>query len=360
MTGKYRCYFPGGNTPEGFFSYYGDIMPQKEAGRIFCIKGGPGTGKSTLMRRIGSYYLQKGMDVDLLKCSSDPASLDGIVIKDKNIAIIDGTAPHVTDPINPGAVDEIINLGEHFDDEELTRNRDEIIALSSDISETFQYAYVYLKCADIIYRHMNRLLSKYISEENLYDFITSVKLPGKINIAGKRKRYFGSSITSSGMINELPGLSKEIRDIYLIETPIGYKPNVTLNFLSQIIVNEGYDVEELYCPMYPAGTAEHIISPDAGIGVFTCNDFHSKELFEENNVRKIIKVDTVSITDNDRERLEFLKKEAISNIENVTQILKNAKKKHDVLEKHYIKAMDFASIEEVKNKVIEKIEQSTV
>ena len=81
MAGKYRYYFPGGNTPEGFVSYYRDIMPQSEAARIFCIKGGPGTGKSTLMKQIGEHYIDEGMDVDLLKCSSDPASLDGIVIK---------------------------------------------------------------------------------------------------------------------------------------------------------------------------------------------------------------------------------------------------------------------------------------
>lgn len=360
MAGKYRCYFPGGNTPDGFFSYYGDIMPQKEAGRIFCIKGGPGTGKSTLMRQIGNHYLRKGLDVDFLKCSSDPASLDGIIIKDKNTAIIDGTAPHVTDPVNPGAVDEIINLGEFFNDEKLRNYRGEIIDLSSEISETFQYAYGYLKCADVMYRHMNRIFKKYISEETLYDFIMSVKLPGKRNAAGKRKRYFGSSITSSGMVNELTGLSKDIRDIYLIEAPTGYKTNVPMNFLSQIIVNQGYDVEELYCPMYPAGTAEHIISPDAGIGVFICNDFHGKELFDANNVKEIIKVTIKPMNGNDRERLEFLKKEAVSNIENVTRILKNAKKKHDDLEKYYIEAMDFAAIEEIKNKVICKIDEPDV
>lgn len=360
MVGKYRCYFPGGNTPDGFFSYYGDIMPQNDAGRIFCIKGGPGTGKSTLMRQIGNHYLRKGLDVDFLKCSSDPASLDGIIIKDKNTAIIDGTAPHVTDPVNPGAVDEIINLGEYFDDEKLRNYRNEIIDLSSDISETFQYAYVYLKCANVMYRHMNRILKKYISEETLYDFIMSVKLPGKRNAAGKRKRYFGSSITSCGMINELPGLSKEIRDIYLIEVPTGYKPNVSMNFLSQIIVNQGYDVEELYCPMYPTETVEHILLPNAGIGVFTCNDFHGKELFEANNVKEIIKITTKPMNGNDRERLEFLKKEAVSNIENATRILKNAKKNHDDLEKYYIEAMDFAAIEEIKNKIIYRIDESDV
>ena len=49
-----RHYFPGNNTPEGFFSYYGYILGQREAEKIICIKGGPGTGKSTFLTKVGA------------------------------------------------------------------------------------------------------------------------------------------------------------------------------------------------------------------------------------------------------------------------------------------------------------------
>ena len=76
MNGKIRHIYPGGNTPEGFFSYYSYIMGQQEANRIICLKGGPGVGKSTFMRKIGEHFVEKGEDVDFLWCSSDPGSLD--------------------------------------------------------------------------------------------------------------------------------------------------------------------------------------------------------------------------------------------------------------------------------------------
>ena len=107
-----RHYFPGNNTPLGFFSYYGHILGQREANRIICIKGGPGTGKSTFIRKIAGHFAAKGEPIDYLHCSADENSLDGIVLKDKKVAIIDGTSPHMTDPVTPGAVDKIINLGE--------------------------------------------------------------------------------------------------------------------------------------------------------------------------------------------------------------------------------------------------------
>lgn len=98
LAGKRRDYYLGNNTPEGFFSYYKYILGQKEAEKIICIKGGPGTGKSTFMRKIGEVLLGQGEDVDFLHCSADSDSLDGIVLKTLKVAMVDGTSPHVIDP----------------------------------------------------------------------------------------------------------------------------------------------------------------------------------------------------------------------------------------------------------------------
>ena len=44
-------YFPGANTPEGFYSYYSDILKPDETEHKIILKGGPGTGKSSLMKK---------------------------------------------------------------------------------------------------------------------------------------------------------------------------------------------------------------------------------------------------------------------------------------------------------------------
>jgi len=93
MSGKIRRVFPGGNTSKGFYSYYDNII-NKDANRIFILKGGPGTGKSSLMKKIGQILLDKGYDVEYHHCSSDNNSVDGIVIPKLKVGLIDGTAPH--------------------------------------------------------------------------------------------------------------------------------------------------------------------------------------------------------------------------------------------------------------------------
>ena len=84
-----------------------------------------------------------GYDVELHYCSSDPSSLDGIVIKELNVVMIDATAPHTVDPKTPGAIDEILNFGEFWDVEKIEENRDnlepeEIYELTESINEIGQ------------------------------------------------------------------------------------------------------------------------------------------------------------------------------------------------------------------------------
>lgn len=147
MKGQIRNIYPGGNTSKGFYSYYSYILPQKKAKKIICIKGGPGTGKSTMMKRIGTYFAEQGEPVDFMWCSSDPDSLDGIVLRKRKIALLDGTAPHIVDPVNPGAVDEIVNLGQFWDEEAIRPYREQIMQCDAAIKQNYKMTYHYLNIA---------------------------------------------------------------------------------------------------------------------------------------------------------------------------------------------------------------------
>jgi hypothetical protein len=149
--GTIRHLFPGGNTSLGFFSYYDYILPQEEAAHIFILKGGPGTGKSTFMKKIAYEMTDRGYNVEFMHCSSDPNSLDGVVIPAARIAFIDGTSPHVVDPKNPGAVDEIIHLGDFWDENGVKENRSGITNDNKEIGRYFARAYRYIKAAASVY-----------------------------------------------------------------------------------------------------------------------------------------------------------------------------------------------------------------
>ena len=92
-------YFLGANAPTGFYSLYDHLLPPEEARAIYILKGGPGCGKSTLMRRIGAWAEESGLETEYIICSGDPGSLDAVLLPKLGVAIVDGTAPHVVVPL---------------------------------------------------------------------------------------------------------------------------------------------------------------------------------------------------------------------------------------------------------------------
>ncbi len=154
-------FFGARNSHNGFISMFDDIFAPQKYERLFILKGGPGTGKSTLLRGVVSSANGVGIDATAVLCSSDVSSLDGVILKHKGkrVAIIDGTAPHTQDPIYPGAIDEIVNLGEGFDNRRLESEKASVLALSGQKSKSYGEAYRALRAAKGIFDYIWYILS---------------------------------------------------------------------------------------------------------------------------------------------------------------------------------------------------------
>lgn len=137
-----KKYFAASNTEAGFVSYFAENF-RRRADRSYIIKGGPGTGKSRLMREMGEAFENAGGDVEYYYCSSDPSSLDGLFVTSngEKIAVMDGTAPHSEDIINAGVVDNIIDLGRFWDAKVLRQRRREIEAFGAEKQLAYASAY---------------------------------------------------------------------------------------------------------------------------------------------------------------------------------------------------------------------------
>ena len=143
----FDSYFASANGFDGFRSSFKKIFNPEKYDKLFVLKGGPGTGKSTLMKAVKSHFKAADLRVESIFCSSDKSSLDGVIVEngEKRVAIIDGTAPHETDARIPGAIDEIINLSAFWSAEELMKNRKEIIKLNKIKRAHYDAAYELLR-----------------------------------------------------------------------------------------------------------------------------------------------------------------------------------------------------------------------
>lgn len=146
-------YFAAANTYRGFKSYFDRVFSSPDYDRIYVLKGGPGTGKSSFMKKASALFYDRGYLIEEIYCSSDPDSLDGVIAKfgNKKIAILDGTAPHERDAVIPGAIDEIINLGHGWDTSWLTARKSEVLDIAEEKTLAYKAAYSYLSLAGSAY-----------------------------------------------------------------------------------------------------------------------------------------------------------------------------------------------------------------
>lgn len=368
-----RHYFPGNNTPQGFFSYYKYILGQREANRIICIKGGPGTGKSTFMKRIGERFAKLGEDIDYLHCSADEDSLDGVILKNRRIALIDGTSPHITDPVTPGAVDKIINLGEFWNEEGIALNKDEIIDLNEDYSGWYRIAYNYLNAAKSVFKSLEEIYYKAVEDSEIYrvvaDIVTSEYGEYPICLRpGRQKKFFAGAITPGGLVNYLRSLLDNIQKVYLVSVPEGFSNQSFMEVLKEGAVYRGFDTEVFYCPMGPDEKIDHIIVPQLSLAFITVNEYHDLEpweLFdeEEDSEEREKELTLIDISDYMKQHvleentllMAELKEEYEILLGRAIKALECARKAHMKVESMYIPNMNFTRISALSDEVFEEL-----
>ena len=352
MEGKIRKLFPGANTANGSFNFFDNII-RDDINRIFCLKGGPGVGKSSLMKKIAKEFIGRGYDIELHYCPSDPSSLDAILIKELKVVLLDGTSPHVVDPKNPGAVDEIVNLGDFWNVENLEKQKSEIIDIGKDINASFRRAYKFLKSAEQIYLdieekysnamkfgEVNLLTDKFI--ENLF------KETFNSGEYKKERHLFGTAITPIGHIDYTDSILNQVKKVYYLEGEIGTGKTTFLKRVYDEAVKKGMSVEVYHYPLIKE-KIETIIINDLNVAITISKLFEDRE-----------KIDFNQFIDNDKlssyqEEIEFDKKIFNELINYGISNLKTAKAKHDVIEAYYVPNMNFAEVENLRQELVERI-----
>lgn len=357
MGTSVREYFPGSNTPQGFYSYYDYILRSREASRIIVLKGGPGTGKSSFMRRIARHLTGLGYDTELLHCSSDPNSLDGVCSRALGFLILDGTSPHVVDPKAPGAVDEIINLGDCWYQSRIAKKKEAIISTNEKISGCFARAYNYLAAAKSLQKQIEADYLSLTHTEGVKAELESLKKTLDLNAfsakEGTERKAFLSAVTPLGRINYADTFAANAKYVYSIEADFAPNSGVFMAALAKLMINAGIDIRTFYCPMSPDMKIDHIYVPDIDTFFTTTNIHHMLKDVDSTDVIDLNQyVDAKNIragTAVDHEYYNILLSRAVESIA-------EAKKLHDELEQNYIPYMDFGKVEAISDMVIASIQ----
>ncbi|MDD3654105.1 MAG: PRK06851 family protein [Desulfotomaculaceae bacterium] len=362
--GKLTKLFPGGNTSKGFFSFYDQIIDHN-ATRIFILKGGPGVGKSTFMRRIGEMMLEWGYDVEFLCCSSDNNSLDGICIPSLGVAMIDGTAPHVVDPKIPGAVDEIINLGEFWNEDKIFTIKQTVLQSKTRVGRLFRIAYHQLAEARLIKDELDSYLVEATNQVRINETARKIikdvleNAPVQFEIEPKARHLFATAFTPQGQQHHLDTILQDVKKLYLVTGEATGLTSRLVGYAARAAYECGLDTHIFHCPLEP-DNIDLVVIPQQDCAVlkdipgikFQPQEVSSIEEIKIFNINEHLDKKVLIVYDGEiksaRNRLEDAVKRAINYIA-------QAKAEHDLLESYYIPAMNFEAISAKRDEILARI-----
>lgn len=327
-------FFLGSNTQTSFVSYFSQLTDFQNDLQLMILKGGPGSGKSTLMKKVLSYALEKGHRVEIIPCASDPKSIDAVIDCSAKFAIMDGTSPHALDPDLPGARQHIIYTGDMWDTTKLSKNAESISDLTCAVSDCHRGACAYIKGAASLISYNSSFSGRYISKKKANSFITEITTHLNGADAFKESKRLLSAV-SVGKIELFSDTVSFYADkIFIISDRFGGCADYILDKIHSFAVLNGE--RTIFCPCsLNSDKCDHLIFPDSRVAVLKENDFLKFPFPEARRLEATYPaMPMVQHLDKNLKNASILLSEA-------SRLISDAKFLHDELEAFYISAMDF-------------------
>ncbi len=335
MDKKYALqmdFFASANGYGGFKSYFGEVFSSESFDRIFVLKGGPGTGKSTLIKKIAKALENEKLNAELFRCSSDTKSLDGVIIESHKakIAVIDGTAPHERDAVIPGAIDVIVNLGESLDQNVLSDSRESILALNNKKKSCYKTAYDKLLKSSLFDINIKAEIGSVINNNAMEDAIERVLGLGfQVNSSACGTRLI-SSFSKNGYAS-LEKFRTSLSDFYTVRGEYGSEL-AYMSSLAERLEKNGVGFIKLISPL-DSKSVEGIYFKNSNTAII-CGDYDN------------VICDTRDFIDVKEKSAFYEKMKALDHCRSIylseaAEALKEASSYHFELEKLYSTAVDF-------------------
>ncbi len=339
-----KKYFLGANSCEGFVSKFGDCYRPDGEWRVFIIKGGPGTGKSSFMKYVAVKAAERGFDPILCPCSSDPQSLDAVILQKQKIVIMDGTAPHTVDPAYPGACEKILNFGEFWNDDAFKADKKAIVEVADRNHALHAAASRYMRAVGFLLADNFKTALACTDQEKTAayaDGLCKKYIPKSKGNGVEWQRFLGG-ITPLGVVSYAETLTASAEKTVIIKDEFGAASNIIMTRIRNYALQNGYEIVTLKNPFLPSLMTDHIYIPALSLAFVTENTFTHFEAEDSRiHARRFTANSQLHAS---RERMKFNKKAERELLLAAAGKLAQAKAVHDELEHYYITAMDFEQV----------------
>lgn len=328
-------YYLGANSGEGFRSLY-RYFASAPGDRLHVIKGGPGTGKSSFMRRIGREAEKRGLRADYVPCSGDPDSLDGVYLPELRQGFVDGTAPHVVEPALFGADGDYLNLGQFCRLPLKAADEKRARELGAAYRARYGAAYRSLAAAAALCRTRGEDAVFAELEQKLRRRLRGVlQRHAPRGASGAESRRYLSAISCRGLL--LAPLPAACPLLYRLDEGRGLAPRAL-----QLVAEEAEarGLSRILCPSPLDETQlEAVLLPEAGLA-FAAGDWEAPQT-------RSIRLDAMlpPLEPEEKRRLRLARQREQETLDEAVRELARAKALHDELEAVFRPYMDFPALD---------------
>ncbi len=344
-------FFLGANTPQGFFSFFRELTEKyKEDYTLYPIKGGPGTGKSTLMKKATLNAIKSEPFGELIYCSSDPDSLDAVLLPKRKIIIVDATPPHTIEPAYPGAFERPVCLYSAFDYDALAQKREILYPLVA------QNQSCHTACARLMAAAQGLFYDNYLTFLAASDVEKMVKTAKNLAIKELRRKKaegpgeehcrFLNAVTPKGFYGFYENL-KACPRIVAIDDPFGAASSIMMQVLRKELLKRGFSIYSCFSPFDPENKIDHILVPEIGLAFVTQNRLLA---VPKEKISKTLHYTRFLISDTPKrkkQRIRFNQRVAFELINEAIRVSKRGKELHDDIEAVYHDAVNFKIVEQI-------------
>ncbi|MGB9662334.1 MAG: hypothetical protein ACPL5F_10030 [Moorellaceae bacterium] len=275
------------------------------------------------------------------------------------------TAPHVVDPKNPGAVDEIIHLGDFWDEQKMREHKQEILEANARVNRLFRIAYSALKEAKVIRDEWEDYVAECTNEAlvnraeaQLMDAVFH-GVAARYDRPPKSRHLFATAITPEGIITgNVETLLHQVNRIYILSGEPGSGVTRILERLANTALSKGLFTEIYHCPFNP-DNYDLIIIPEIEAAVMNVEPPHT---FDPSPYSHLLAM-SVNLSEYiDKAKLATYTHEILSAkfryqacLDRAVAYIRQAKLTHDYMESFYIPAMNFEAINAKREEILARI-----
>lgn len=270
-------FYLGAVTPHGYIQHTQQLKNACDGWRTYILKGAPGSGKARFLENLAAELSLHYKNIELIACPSQQNSLDGVILHDIGVNILNGSYPHLAEPETPGVWDYLIPLGDWAEEPSSPIQRREMTRLWEQLRENARQCRRFLEASASLLEDARQIALSHTNLSKIQRFASrfSVReIPPSQFGKGEETLRFLSAFTSEGILTLeqtpllLCGHITYIRDEY------GAASGEVLAALRQEFLAKGFDLITCRCPLFPFTKIDHLFVPELGLGFMTQNKLH--------------------------------------------------------------------------------------